>query len=48
MLVCCGGRQRTVGELEALGAAAGVRLVATSPVDRQYGYLLEFAAVQSE
>jgi 2,7-dihydroxy-5-methyl-1-naphthoate 7-O-methyltransferase len=32
MLVCCGGRQRTLPELEKLAKAAGLELIASSPV----------------
>ena len=42
MLVCCGGRQRTLAELESLAAAAGLRLIARSPVSPSYGDLLTF------
>jgi 2,7-dihydroxy-5-methyl-1-naphthoate 7-O-methyltransferase len=42
MLVCCGGRQRTLGEFEALGARADLRLTAASPVDLSFGHLMEF------
>lgn len=42
MLVCCGGRQRTSPELGKLAAAAGLRLIATSPVSPSYGHLLTF------
>jgi len=42
MLACCGGRQRTLPELEKLAAAAGLRLIAISPVSPSYGHLLTF------
>jgi hypothetical protein len=41
MLVCCGGRQRTLPELESL-AAAGLSLISTQPVSPSYGHLLVF------
>lgn len=42
MLVCCGGRQRTLPELEGLAAAAGLKLTATAPVGPEFGHLLTF------
>jgi 2,7-dihydroxy-5-methyl-1-naphthoate 7-O-methyltransferase len=44
MLVCCGGRQRTLAEFEAIGARAGLKLAAASPVDLHLGHLMEFDA----
>jgi 2,7-dihydroxy-5-methyl-1-naphthoate 7-O-methyltransferase len=44
MLVCCGGRQRTLAEFEAIGARAGLKLAAASPVDLHFGHLMEFDA----
>jgi 2,7-dihydroxy-5-methyl-1-naphthoate 7-O-methyltransferase len=44
MLVCCGGRQRTLAEFEAIGARAGLELAAASPVDLHFGHLMEFDA----
>ena len=48
MLVCCGGRQRTLPELERLAAAAGLKLIATSPVSPSYGHLLTFRTETSK
>jgi len=45
MLVCCGGRQRTLGEFAALGGRAGLRLLGATNVDANFGHLMEFAAV---
>jgi hypothetical protein len=44
MLVCFGGREQTLGELQALGARADLTLTAASPVDRNFGHLMEFDA----
>ena len=44
MLVCFGGRERTLGEFEVLGARAGLTLAAASPVDASFGHLMEFDA----
>ena len=48
MLVCCGGRQRTLPELERLATAAGLKLITASPVSPSYGHLLTFRAQTSE
>ena len=42
MLICCGGRQRTLPELETIATAAGLSLTAASPVSPNYGHLLIF------
>jgi hypothetical protein len=47
MLACCGGRQRTLPELETLAAAAGLRMIATTPVSPSYGHPLTFRCVAS-
>lgn len=40
MLICCGGRERTLEEFRALGRDAGLTLQSV-----QNGYLMEFAPV---
>jgi len=48
MLVCCGGRQRTLPELENLAAGAGLKLIAISPVNSSYGHMLTFRRVSTD
>jgi 2,7-dihydroxy-5-methyl-1-naphthoate 7-O-methyltransferase len=42
MLVCCGGKQRTLEEFQALGETVGLKMVRTAPVDSNFGHLLEY------